>query len=100
MKKIVFILFLPLVACKTPVIVPDRVTQEQASFDEDKQNSGLVGYSPKGFELTDNALKRYLDLCKQFAVDPVGVSQSEGKNYLNKEGMVQFMNLTDKKNNI
>lgn len=100
MKKIVFLLFLPLAACKTPVIVPDRVMQTEASFDNDKQNSGLIGYSSLGFEITDNTLKRYLDLCKLFTTEAVGVSKVDGKNYLNKEGMVNFMNLSDKKNNI
>lgn len=99
--RILLISLLLLQGCKTPeqVSLP-RVEQTQASFDGNEQNSGLVGYTKEhGFEITVSARDRYLALVKEFGSAPIGLSELDGKIYMTKEGMVEFMNSTDKKNN-
>lgn len=86
-------------SCAAPTMTPERVSQSQASFEGNVQNSGLLGYDQNGFNLTDAAMQRYKDLCETFDSEVIGVSVIDGKNYLTKEGMVQFMNLTDRRNN-
>lgn len=98
----VLVVFLSCSSCSVfqeKTITPAKIVQTQASFDGSEQNSGLVGYTESlGFELTSSAVIRYKNLCKTFGTEPIGLSVSNGKNYINEEGMVDFMNLSDRKN--
>ena len=96
--KYFFCLFLLLSSCSStaPVtLVPQRVTQTQAAFDGNDQDSGIKGYEDgRGFILSDAAVLRYTKLCEKFAEAPVGLNKSD-KNYLTKEGMSLFLKLND-----
>jgi hypothetical protein len=85
---------------RTETVIPETVIQKQASFDGSEQNSGLIGYEEgRGFELTSAAVLRYKNLAKVFGTEVIGLSVIDGKNFINEEGMVDFMNLSDRKNN-
>lgn len=102
-KTSILVIFLACSGCsalKEKTIVPEKIVQKQASFDGSEQNSGLIGYTEdSGFELTSNAALRYRSLTKSFGTEPIGLSVINGRNFLNEEGMVDFMNLSDRKNN-
>lgn len=94
---LVFVVF-SLSACQSSTILPKTNVQEQASFDGNLQNSGIIDYKDDYFIISNSALLRYTMLCNKFQEDIIGVFTSDGVIKLNKEGMVHFMNLSDKNN--
>jgi len=87
-------------SCQTnepTTFTPIHITQTAASFDGNEQNSGVKGFvDGKGFELTPSAAQRYIDLGIKFKEATVPILHEDGKLFLNKEGMVQFLELADK----
>lgn len=74
-----------------------RVTQSEASFDGNIKDSGVKEYiNELGFVISDNAADRYNKLCIKYNYDVVGLSKIDNKNILTKQGMVRFLELTDK----
>lgn len=74
-----------------------RVTQSEASFDGNIKDSGIKEYKEGlGFIISDNAADRYTKLCIKFSYDIIGLSKIDDKNVLTKQGMVRFLELTDK----
>lgn len=96
MKKLLLIVFLA-TGCAANIKSVYRVTQTEASFDGNTKDSGVKEYRENvGFIVSDNAIKRYTDLCKKFDYEIIGVSQDNGENIITKQGMVRFLELTDK----
>lgn len=105
------VLSLLLVGCQatTPVktILPDPAPQEQqASFDGEEQNSGIIDYIPGvGFIITKTAKERYQALVKIYgsSVAPVilpgdGISKYEktDKFVMSSEAMINFSIFTQR----
>jgi hypothetical protein len=96
------------VACKTAdikTIIPPRIVEEQPSWDENTQNSGIIEYvEGKGFLITNKALTRYESLVALLGakeIPPIllgeGVTiEPSGKIYLTSEAAVHFVVLSDK----
>ena len=96
------------VACKTAdikTIIPPRIVEEQPSWDENTQNSGIIEYvEGKGFLITNKALARYQSLVALLGakeIPPIlpgeGVTiEPSGKIYLTSEAAVHFVVLSDK----
>ena len=96
------------VACKTAdikTIIPPRIVEEQPSWDENTQNSGIIEYvEGKGFLITNKALTRYQSLVALLGakeIPPIlpgeGVTiEPSGKIYLTSEAAVHFVVLSDK----
>jgi hypothetical protein len=92
-------------ACKTApkkeikTIIPERVVDVQPSWDEDKQNSGIIGsVEGKGFEITAAALARYNALIAIYGPTSVpqivkdhGVSIEGERIYISPEALVHWM---------
>lgn len=104
MKRVILIivsLILPACATRQPeTFLPVRAVQTEASFSGNEKNSGVVEFiSGKGFVLDSATVIRYQDLAKKFNKEPVGLSIDNGKNILNNEGMVEFLELVDLEKN-
>lgn len=96
------------VACKTAeikTIIPPRIVEEQPSWDENTQNSGIIEHVPgKGFLITPKALARYQSLVGLLGareIPPIlpgdGVTiEPDGKIYLTFEATTHFVVLSDK----
>ena len=96
------------IACKTAdikTIIPPRIVEEQPSWDENTQNSGIIEYvEGKGFLITNKALTRYESLIALLGakeIPPIlpgeGVTiEASGKIYLTSEAAVHFVVLSDK----
>jgi hypothetical protein len=96
------------VACKAAdikTIIPPRIVEEQPSWDENTQNSGIIEYvEGKGFLITNKALTRYESLVALLGtkeIPPIlsgeGVTiEPSGKIYLTSEAAVHFVVLSDK----
>ena len=99
MKNCIF--FLLLTSCSTvpETYLPPQVTQREASWDGNVQNSGLISYDEKGFQMTESAIRRYLSLVEKFEEAPVGIVQDGDKWYLTHEGMANFLDLNDRRLN-
>lgn len=92
-----FLLILILSGCSTTIKPTFRVTQAEASFDGNTKDSGVKEYiNELGFVISDNAVDRYNKLCIKYNYDVVGLSKIDNKNILTKQGMVRFLELTDK----
>lgn len=97
-----------LVSCKTAeikTIIPPRIVEKEASWDENAQNSGIIDFIPgKGFLVTKKAASRYQALVFLYGaaeVPPIlpgeGISVDENGNlFLSNESMVNFVTLSDK----
>lgn len=93
--KLLLISFL-LISCKT--FVPKPVVDQQASWDGNVQNSGIVNYIDNvGFLITENAAQRYMFLTKKLGetwTPPLkpgeGLTYSNGNYYLPNEYFVKF----------
>ncbi len=98
--KYILILCLVLSGCQhsqPETFVPVRAESRVPSFDGNVADSGIKEFIPnKGFVLSDSAVARYKSLCTKFQADPIGLSTYDGKNILDKEGMVQFLELNDR----
>ncbi len=98
--KYLLILSFILVGCQHPkpeTFVPVRAESRVSSFDGNVADSGIKEFiAGKGFVLSDSAVSRYKKLSLLFEQPPVGLSVYEGKNILDKEGMVQFLELNDR----
>lgn len=98
-RYLTFILILGCASCSTPqqTLTPPHVTQTQASFDGNDQDSGVKEFVPgKGFVISDAAMARYNDLIIKYKETLVGLHRENGVNYLDNEGMVLFLDLVDR----
>lgn len=96
MKKFLFIVFLT-TGCATDIKSVYRVTQTEASFDGNVKDSGIKEYREGvGFIVSENAVKRYTDLCNKFNYEAIGISNINGEHIITKQGIVRFLELTDK----
>ena len=96
------------VACKTAeikTIIPPRIVEEQPSWDENTQNSGIIEHVPgKGFLITPKALARYqalVGLLGAREIPPIlpeeGINiEPDGKIYMTFEATIHFVVLSDK----
>ena len=103
-----FLVSFVFVACKTAeikTIIPPRIVEEQPSWDENTQNSGIIDFiAGKGFLITSKALARYQSLVGLLGareIPPIlpgeGVTiEDDGKVYLTSEAAVHFVVLSDK----
>lgn len=96
-KSFVILLLLSFtVSCKT--FIPNPIVDNQASWDGNTQNSGVVNYiEGVGFLITEDAANRYTYLSKEMGsiFNPQlkkgeGLAFHNGKYYLSNEYMVKF----------
>lgn len=95
MNKII-ILTLLLSSCATKTIEKDYAVSAQPSFSGMVQNSGIINFNnDTGYELSNDTVNRYRNLCEKYNKEAIGLSG----NYLDNEGMVQFLELVEKNKN-
>jgi len=78
--------------------------QSQSHYDGNVKNGGIIEFSKeKGFKLTPNAAKRYVELTKLYGEDNLpklsigeGLDYREDGIYLSNEYMVEFMTMNEK----
>lgn len=106
---LVSILLTSFVSCQSPsskLLAKDfKFSQDvSASWDNGKQNSGILSYDKKnGFLITDGAAQRYTDLTTKYGKNNIprltpgqGIVVIEDKKYLPNEYMVIFALLNQK----
>lgn len=99
MKKIVLFILLSTAGCasKPDTLLPIVAYSQVASFDGNDHDSGIKSFVPGvGFELSESAAQRYLDLSNKFREKPIPIIRQDSKSFLNKEGMVHFLVLNDR----
>lgn len=107
LSSVILVLF---AGCKTApvrtILPPPAPVEEQASFDENEQNSGIKDYiEGKGFLITKNAKERYEALAAIYGLNMVPTFSSNsglspalgGDYYLSAEGMSNFIVWSEKK---
>jgi len=82
-------------------VVPRLVESQQASFDGNEQNSGIITSTPSGFVVTDHFRERYNALIATYGADfkpglkpDSGIAPIGGGQWLiSKQAMVDFLTM-------
>lgn len=81
--------------------------QKQVNFDGNEQNGGIVDYNEEGFQITENAANRYIELTKIYGKDYLpqlkigeGLIYKDGNIYMSNQYMVEFIVMNDKYRNL
>jgi hypothetical protein len=90
--------------CSSLKVIPDRVENSQISFDQNDQNAGVLDFkSGVGWQITENAAKRYVALTSEYGPNLIPkLEKGEGliidppNYYLPNQYMVKFATLNQK----